>query len=626
MASFFHLISPEFGTLLRDLASSFTQKEQANIVQLVKRTIGGRFDSLDNDDLYSCLTLLAKQGYVSETKQTLIEEFLTPKSNNPEQLKETIETFKSSGQLHFETGNVLQGRDGEIKEILAKLETPELTVVNLYGLAGVGKTTLAKAVCSKWQGMPGRMHFIFDLREVKTITGFYLSIMRSFELIEQIAQNRETTLESNEPQDPSYYKDKELHVQRENEKVKTSSFNKRTSKETDNKLSIGLVDLRNLLPAVLDKIHQLNRKGKTVLFLLDNVEQFTGGEDKEAEGREKSFLDFLKKLSDSVGDNKMGTLKVLLTSRIQVQGAENIEVKSLVKASSEDVLSSNGITNLGANEKAKLIDVCQRKPLLLNGISAILMQREETASDLIDRIDKESKLASEKGAFDESFKEKTFDFEDEGIDMEQMSILKEMFDSLPSYKLRLSAVAVSLFRGPFSLFQASTVLDVNLSEAVVLLEGLRTGNITSCVPDSNELMYDIHPLLKKYISSIKNIPEYKEGFEKAERQFFKLCLSGMKKTAQLIDFDYVEAFKQFEMNRPNYEAAFDLSLSPEFPIVPFEFHTTAVIAALFNAMLAEERVIKLFRSWAEKCEDDGELGNFTTCIKVTRVVKPQLRI
>lgn len=610
MASFFHLISPEFGTLLRDLASSFTQKEQADIVQLVKRTIGGRFDSLDNDDLYSCLTLLAKQGYVSETKLTLIEEFLTPKSNNPEQLKDTIETFKASCQLQFKTGNLLQGRDGEIKEILAKLETPELTVVNLYGLAGVGKTTLAKAVCTKWQEMPGRMHFIFDLREVKTIAAFYLSIMRSFGLMEQIAQNRETTLECIELEDnSSYNKDKELHVPRVHEDIKTSGFYKRTSKETDNKLSIGLVDLRNLLPTVLDKIHELNREGQTVLFLLDNVEQFTGGEDKESEDRENSFLDFLKKLSHSIGENKMGTLKVLLTSRTQVQGAENIEVKSLVKASSEDVLLSNGITNLGANEKEKLIGFCQRKPLLLNGVSAILMQGEETASDLIDRIDKESNLASEKGAFDESFKEKNFDFEDEGIDVEQMCILKEIFDSLPSSKLRLSAVAVSLFCGPFSPFQASTVLDVNLSEAVVLLEGLRTGNITSCVPDSKELMYDIHPLLKKYISSIKNVPEYKEGFKKAEKQFFELFLSGMKKAAQLIDRDYVEAFKQFEMDRPNYEAAFDLSLPPEFHIVPFEFHTTAVIAALFNAMLAEERVTKLFSSWAEKCEDDGELGN-----------------
>ena len=590
MAPFFRSISPEFDQLLRDLTSTFTQKGRGNVVQLVKRTFGKRFESLDNDDLYSCLTLLAKQRYVSETKLTLIEEILTPESNNPEQLKERIEIFKTSCHLQFETGNALQGRDNEIEEILAKLETSKLPVVNLFGSAGVGKTTLAKAVCSKWQSMPGRMHFIFDLKEASTMTGVYLNVMRDFELIEQIAQDRETTVESTEH--------------------KTSGFYNRTSKETDNKLSIGSVDLRNLLPTVLDKIHKLNSDGQSVLFLLDNVEQLTGGEGKEAKDREESFLNFLKELSNSVGECKMRTLKVVLTSRTQVQGAENIEVKSLVKASSENILSSNGITNLGADEKAKLIDFCQRKPLLLNGLSAILRQGEETAEDLIDRIDKESNPASEKGAFDESLKEKTFDFEEEGIDMEQMCILKEMFGSLPSYKLKMAAVGVSLFCGPFSIFQASAVLDVNHSEAAALLEGLRTGHMISCMPGSKELMYDIHPLLKKYISSIKNVPEYMEGFKKAERQFFELFLSGMKKTAALIDHDYVEAFKQFEMNRPNYEVAFDLSLPPEFPIVPFEFHTTAMIVALFNAMLAEERVMDLFSSWAEKCEDDGELGDF----------------
>lgn len=616
MASFFHLIAPKFDELLRELASSFTQKGQGNVVQLVKGTLGRRFESLDIDDLHSCLTLLAQQGYLSETKLTLMEEFVTPETNNPElilhpeQAKERIEAFKASGQRQFQQGNLLEGRENEIEEILAKLETA--TVVNLYGLAGVGKTTLAKTICSKWQ-TPDRKYFVFDLREAKTMTDVYLNIMRSLGLIEQIAQNRETTLELVERTEAEY--EVKEHV-----KIKTPGFYKCTSKERD-KLSIGLVNLSNFLPVVIDKIHQLNSEGQSVLFLLDNVEQFTGGEDNEAKERERSFLDFLKTLSDSVSEHKMRTLKVFLTSRTQVQGVENIEVKPLVKDSSENILTSNGITNLAANEKEKLIDFCQRKPLLLNGVSAILRQGEETAGDLIDRIDKESTSpASEKGTFDERLKDKTFDFEEEGIDTEQMCILKGMFDSLPSYKLKVSAVAVSLFCGPFSPSQASAVLDVNHSEAVVLLEGLRTGNLISCKPDSKELMYDIHPLLKRYISSIKNVPEYEEAFKIAEGNFFNFFLSGIKQAAQLLDSNYVAAFKQFEMNRTNYEAAFDLSLTSEFPIVPFEFRELEVTVALLNAMLDEEKVKKLFSSWAEKCEDDGEFGElnlnyyFLACI------------
>lgn len=247
----------------RDLASSFTQKGQGNVVQLVKGTLGRRFESIDVDDLYSCLILLAQQGYLSETKLTLIEEFVTPETNNPEvilhpeQAKETIEAFKAFRQLQFQQGNVLEGRDNEIEKILAKLET---AIVNLHGFAGVGKTTLAKAVCSKWQ-MRGRKHFIFDLREAKTITGVYLNIMRSLGLMEQIAQNRETTLETVERTEAEYEVKEDLEeqhdVKRKHVKIKTSGFYKRTSKETD-ELSIGRVNLRNLLPVVLDKIHQLN--------------------------------------------------------------------------------------------------------------------------------------------------------------------------------------------------------------------------------------------------------------------------------------------------------------------------------------------------------------------------------
>lgn len=39
-------------------------------------------------------------------------------------------------------------------------------VVHLHGSAGVGKTTLAKEICEKWNG---KKH-VFDLREAKDMT------------------------------------------------------------------------------------------------------------------------------------------------------------------------------------------------------------------------------------------------------------------------------------------------------------------------------------------------------------------------------------------------------------------------------------------------------------------------
>jgi len=50
--------------------------------------------------------------------------------------------------------------------------------VNLFGSAGVGKTTLARIVCSKWQGN----YFVCDLREAKDMKAIYLNMMSSLGL------------------------------------------------------------------------------------------------------------------------------------------------------------------------------------------------------------------------------------------------------------------------------------------------------------------------------------------------------------------------------------------------------------------------------------------------------------
>ena len=64
----------------------------------------------------------------------------------------------------------MPGSQDEIKKITKRLETKgQSLVVNLFGSVGVGKTTLAKRLFSKWQGEC----FVCDLSEAGNMKDIY---------------------------------------------------------------------------------------------------------------------------------------------------------------------------------------------------------------------------------------------------------------------------------------------------------------------------------------------------------------------------------------------------------------------------------------------------------------------
>ena len=155
-------------------------------------------------------------------------------------------------------------------------------VVNLYGSAGVGNTTLARNICDKWGGEK----YVFDLREAKDMTAVYLNIMGKLDLSIPV-----------------------------------------------NRLDMG---------TVVGRIHDLLKvtsKGPPILLLLDNVDQFTEGKGKEGKNLRTQFLYFLEKLSEF--DGKKGSLDVLLTSRTQLNDSEKVsdfKLQPLTNNFSEKIL------------------------------------------------------------------------------------------------------------------------------------------------------------------------------------------------------------------------------------------------------------------------------------------------
>ena len=248
---------PVLQQLFTKISPNFNLKESEDVVQSRKRNYGGKFNFIDNQDLPSCLQLLEKHGHVSDNKLTLIEKFVAPKSNKEELIKKEIESFKASLPERVQLRKELQGRRDEINNITKRLETGEWLAVNLFGSAGVGKTTLANEVCSKWRGK----HFVFDLREAKDMRAIYLIMMSSVGLTARIAS----------------------------------------------------IDQNFVVTKIHEQI-QLKSEGEPVLFLLDNVDQFTAGQGKEGKNLRTAFVQFLEKLLEFDGKDKK-TLKVLLTSR-----------------------------------------------------------------------------------------------------------------------------------------------------------------------------------------------------------------------------------------------------------------------------------------------------------------------
>ena len=351
-------------------------------------------------------------------------------------------------------------------------------------------------------------------------------------------------------------------------------------------------------------------RGLPVLFLLDNADQFTSGQGKEGKNLKTAFMQFLGELTRYDEKRMTRELRILLTSRTSVKEASNVEDYELLPLKdtfSEKILLSNKNADINAEQLKKFSLACNGKPLLLHGLRAILEQGRKIPSDLLNELEKYMQSHKEKG--DEDAKEKTFDLEDEGVGSGEKSVMHEMF-KLPTDSLKESAVSISLFCGPFSAATAAVILGISLPEAVAQLEGLETSAIISLQNrEAKELMYDIHPLLKKYAESIKKGKQFLESYRKARKRFCDHFMSQMKTIAGFVDSDFVKAFTSFTSDDANYKFALEISVEPEFFSIPGEDHENTLIVTLINAMLSSRKRRELFNSWASLCRSvDTETG------------------
>ena len=558
-------ISPTFDKLLKDVSSELSPEELRQAVSSIKSNFKGKFEDQQEQDLYPCLRLFANQGLVSEDNLTLLESFVTPKTSKKETIQKKIQGFKTVRQRETKAREELTGRDNDLKQVMTKLTTGSSSVVNLYGSSGVGKTRLAIEAFSKW---PGR-NFKVDFRGINEMRSVHFHVLNALTVSEQTILMYEVN-------------------------------------------------------PVIAQMEQLKRDSQSdILLLMDNVDQFSGGDGEASAELNANFVTFLKRLLGPKTDEGKSKLKILLTSRTTLSHADtvdvdNYEVKALDNAFSSSLLQTSGTRSLEGDQMEKLVEMCHGNPLILNGIAAILRQKIADDKKLLETVEpeivaepSETELSTAEKITPVTQERETFDHKKEGIDKDQENCLRKMFFFLPSKRLKESAVSVSLFCRSFSAEAAATILGVDPSEAVIQLEGLRNSKVVSVDPEAKVLSYDIHPLMRKFLRSVGNSNVFIKVYQKARDQFCNLFMSNMKQISAILDENYVDAFNRFDLDKPNFELALNISLKSDHLLIPEEHRESIMICYLFEAMLDENQRRSIFNSWAEKAQDDGKSGEKT---------------
>lgn len=330
-----------------------------------------------------------------------------------------------------------------------------------------------------------------------------------------------------------------------------------------------------------------------VVFILDNAEDVLQG-DKDA------FCNLLQELRAS----NSSCIQFLITSResfaTSTLEVTHVEIKKLDPKEGIKVICSllpEGSTcGQAETSLTELVDLCGGIPLALRMIGSILEDYADDLTPLIEELKSFPMDTLEDPAFPSYHQSVRAAFE---------CSFQKLEDSLKAKLVRLA-----VFRGPFTLQAAASILDC---QERPVLAGKELKKLTNksllTMSDSSKNKYEMHPLIQKYLMDIKREP-YCKDIEAATSKFIDYYTSIVIKGHKLFwsKNNFKSTIEMFRNDTLNIENA--LEMCYQHPEKMQQFFTISVwsVSMYLEMCISLERLNKFLEACSRSAASQNKKG------------------
>ena len=550
-----------FNTLLKDVVDSFCEQEKKNAVKWTKNVLRGEYIKVTENSLVDIFDLLRQHGRVSE-RDTNALEFYAEKFCKEKQMKDSIfkkvDTFKGENyvtQQDAASTTHFVGRNEDVCQILHRLrEQPYPDIKNL-SISGINL---------HGEGGVGKTRLAEEIAKQICKDGDCESIVVNLKDIKVMER--------------AYVQMLWMLHQPVYQDSKTNSLSR-----------------------IYESIGNLKHD---LLLVFDNIEDVL-----------MELKEFKSFLTSVVKNDKQRRLKVLLTSRLMLNGVaqlSNYLVRPFTQDASKTLLLQKTDVDINNALVKQISESCCNKPFLLKGIAAILKEKLAGGEEVVARIEMHIAEASSKKANKADEKAEHPKDNQDGIKQQategsgnERAVLQEMFSELSELHKDF-LIKLSIFTRDFPIAVVQQIFNFSAKELLFHLNTLISKGLVESRTQEGVEMFCLHPLMQEFLKELRNIPRYHALYQESREVFCKHYFEKLKDLVQRFDKDCIPVFNDFHKDHLMFEQLLDLSPEKEFLTFFQEEREFYLFSYLLEPLLSVQLRQALFHGLAEAADKEGE--------------------